>query len=154
MRVRIVVADEREADFFDTQGVVAPLRLVAKIEDPTAQLQDRDLETDRPGRAFDRIGAGRHAMDGERSAQRENQVRFARRIAGEIENAWNRNGFDRLVIMAEPHMLGLIRAALPTSNPIPIVGEIDKDLVHLDSDTIKEYVPQEAFSDISFTTRG
>jgi protein required for attachment to host cells len=153
MRVRILVADEREASFFDVQGLNAPMRLIAKFENETAQLHDRDLETDKPGRAFDRMGTGRHAMDGERSARRQNQSRFAECIAEEIETAWNRNGFDRLVIMAGPRMLGLIREALTGRNAPVIAAEISKDLAHVDVDTIRNYVPREAFSEIAFTPR-
>jgi hypothetical protein len=43
MILRIVVADEHEASFFDVVGPRAPLTLASKIENPTARLHDRDL---------------------------------------------------------------------------------------------------------------
>lgn len=151
MKLRILVADESEAAFFDAEGINVPLQWVSKLHDEKARLQDRHLENDRPGRAFNRMAPGRHAMDGERSTQRYHQERFARRIAQEIENARHQQEFGRLVIIAGPRMLGLIRDALPDASRSFIAAEVPKDLIHLDSDAILNYVPREAFRRTVFT---
>jgi len=145
VKMRIVVADESEAHFLATNGRRAPLQLLSKLENESARLHERDLETDRPGRSFDRIGAGRHAMDGERSTLRQQQVRFAKRIAEELESARKDHAFDRLVVMAAPRMLGLLRDAMPDTSRSAVVAEVPKDLVHLDPKAIHDYIPRAAF---------
>ena len=147
MIVRIVVADEREASFFDAESMNTPLKLVSKIEDPKGGLRGRDLESDRPGRSFDSMGAHRHAMDGERSSRRwHEQTEFARRIVEDVEQARQGQKFDRLVVIAGPRMLGLIREALPAPARTLIVAEITKDIGHLDEKAIRSYLPREAFT--------
>jgi hypothetical protein len=49
MRIRILVADQSEARFYDLGGQHG-LALVGRLADPLAHLHDRDLMSDRPGR--------------------------------------------------------------------------------------------------------
>jgi protein required for attachment to host cells len=144
MTTRVVVADERKARFYDANGVREPLHLRSSLEDPTARLRDRDLETDRPGRSFDRMPAGRHGMDGERGARKQQRIRFAQRIARRIERARARNEFDRLVLVAAPRMLGLIRPHLSDASRALTAAEVRKDLTRRDATEIKTHVPKKA----------
>jgi protein required for attachment to host cells len=143
--LRIVVADEREASFFDVVGPQAPLTLASKIENPTARLHDRDLESDRPGRSFNRAAGQRSAVDGDRSSRRSQQEDFARRIAEEIDRERNAETFDRLVLMAGPRMLGLIREALSAPARSLVSAEVPKDLVHSAERAIRDHLPRAAF---------
>ena len=65
-RIRIVVADQAEAIFYDTPSLQAPPREVAHISDPLAHQHDRDFSSDRPGRRAERVirrrGRPRHRM--------------------------------------------------------------------------------------------
>jgi protein required for attachment to host cells len=56
-----------------------------------------------------------------------------------------RREFERLVIVAGPKMLGLIRESLPPTCRSVVAAEVVKDLVHHESDAIREAVPREAF---------
>jgi protein required for attachment to host cells len=47
--------------------------------------------------------------------------------------------------MAGPRMLGLIREALPDAARPLLAAEISKDLVHVDADTLRAYVPKDVF---------
>lgn len=142
--VRVLVADERAATFYDLEGLRSPLQPRTTLDDPTAMHRDRDLETDRPGRGF-ASGGHRHGMDGERSARRESEIRFAGRIAHEVERGRQNSEFDRLVIMAGPRMLGLLREALADASRSAIAAEVPKDLAHHDLAAIRDHVPSEVF---------
>ena len=85
-------------------------------------------------------------MDGERSAQRQQQVRFAKRIAEALERARKDRAFDRLVVMAAPRMLGLLRDAMPDTSRAAVVAEVPKDLVHVDPKAIRNYIPRAALT--------
>ena len=93
MRVRVVVADQSEAKFYDLRYRPDALQLVGRILDPLARLHDRDFKSDRPGRVFDhapmtghRRGAtAHHATAGERRPRRHEAEAFARQIAGELQ---------------------------------------------------------------------
>ena len=123
MTTRVVVADEHQARFYDVENVRAPMHLAASLEDGAARLHDRDLESDRPGTAFG-INGARSAMDGERSTKKEYIARFARHIARAIEAARRLHQFDRLVLIAAPRMLGLIRPHLSQPCRALVAAEI------------------------------
>jgi protein required for attachment to host cells len=151
MRVRVVVADESEARFFDLSGPRARLRLCGRVANPAARQHDRDLKSDRPGRVFNRAaGTGRrgavahHATGGERRPRTEEARRFARRIARELAQSQREERFDRLVLMAGPRFLGTLRAALRKSIR-DAVAEVPRDLVHQDERAVREHLPRELF---------
>jgi len=144
MNVRVVVADEREASFFDLHKVRAPPEARGSLRNDAAR-PDRELETDRPGRRFGGANGSRHAVDGERSTERHETEQFAKAVARTLDVARTRNEFDRLVLIAGPRMLGLLREALPAPCRAVVAAEVAKDLVHEDPATIRDAVPREAF---------
>jgi protein required for attachment to host cells len=155
MNVRVVVADERQANFFDASRYGAPLSLRASLENPAGGMKDIELETDRPGRRFGgttgvRHGVGaqqghHHGVDGERSTERHELALFAKEVAQKIDNDRVKREFDRLVIVAGPRMLGLLRQELPDTCKSVLAGEISKDLAQHSEDAIRDIVPREAF---------
>lgn len=155
MIVRVVVADERQAHFFDASRYGAPMARRITLENPAGGMKDTDLETDRPGRRFGgasgvRHGSGpqqahHHGVDGERSTERHELSLFAKEVAQKIHHDRVKQEFDRLVIIAGPKMLGLLRQELPETCKGVIFGEISKDLAQRGEDTIRNAVPREAF---------
>ncbi|HSD73522.1 MAG TPA: host attachment protein [Steroidobacteraceae bacterium] len=152
VRVRVVVADESEARFYDITRPGGPLQPCGRVANPAARLHDRDLKSDRPGRVFDRAppaagrrGAGaHHATGGERRPRVQEAQRFARRIARELTETQQRQQFDRLVLMAGPRFLGVLRVALRKSVPA-VVTEVPRDLVHQDERAVRDHIPEEVF---------
>jgi protein required for attachment to host cells len=153
MRVRIVVADESEARFYDTGGPRARLQLAGRVENPLGRLRDRDLKSDRPGRVFDRAPtAGRrrgsvthHATGGERRPHKQETQRFAREIVRTLEEARRQGQYDRLILMAGTPFLGMLRAALRKSVRATVVAEVSKDLVHQTERDVRKHLPRQIF---------
>lgn len=155
MNVRVVVADERQANFFDASRYGAPLALRASLENPAGGMRDIELETDRAGRRFGggsgvRHGSGpqqahHHGVDGERSTERHELSLFAKEVAQKIDGDRLKREFDRLIIIAGPKMLGLLRQELPDTCKGVIAGEISKDLAQHSEDAIRDALPREAF---------
>ncbi len=152
MRIRIVVADQAEARFYDTESADPHLRASGHLSDPEARLHERDLVSDRPGRVFDhaapqggRRGAvAHHATGGERTAHRRTAESFARRIALELQSAHRQGQFDRVVLMADPRFLGMLRQELPEQLERCVVAQVPKDLVHQGEDEVRAHLPAEA----------
>lgn len=155
MNVRVVVADERQAHFFDAQKYGAPLSLRTTLENPAGGMKDIELETDRAGRRFGgasgvRHGSGpqqahHHGVDGERSTERHELSLFAKEVAQKIDSDRVKHEFDRLVIIAAPKMLGLLRQELPETCKGVVAGEISKDLAQHSQEAIRDALPREAF---------
>ena len=103
-----------------------------ELQQPWAEeINDEDMydPQDRPPRSFDRVGAGRHAMDKGRSLHEQEELNFLKRIATKITEAERRNDFDHLVIAAPPRALGTLRELLPDSVRSRVRAEAAKDLV-------------------------
>ena len=155
MNVRIVVADERQANFFDASRPDSPLTLRGSVENETGAMRDRDLETDRAGRRFggaSGVGHGsgqtqghHHGVDGERSTEQHELTLFAKKVAQQIDMDRINHEFDKLVIVAPPKMLGLLRQSLPGPTQSLLAGEIAKDLLRHPHDAIWANVPRDAF---------
>ena len=156
MQVRIVVANQGEAAFYDLVSRVDALHFKERLSDPLAHLHDRDFKSDRPGRVFDhaplaghRRGAtAHHSTGGERRPRKHEAGVFARLIAEHLEQARRAGEFDRLVVMAAPAFLGLLRKVMADAVRTCIVGEVTKDLAHEPPDAIRAHVPQEAFHEL------
>lgn len=154
MRVRIVVADQSEADFYELEQRDMPPQFVQRLEDPDARLHDRDLKSDRPGRVFDHAPAanGRrgavahHATGGERNPRKVEAQRFARRVAHALDEEQRQRRYDRLIIMAPPAFLGLLREAMPAAVHALLSAEVGKDLVHESPDALNAYLPVGTFT--------
>jgi protein required for attachment to host cells len=157
VRIRIVVANQGEAAFFDQDSNRGTLRFEGRLADPQAHLHDRDFKSDRPGRVYDhaprpdgRRGAtAHHSTGGERRPKKHEAAVFARRISGQLEHAWRNGEFDRLVVMAAPAFLGLLRKAMPESLRTQVAAEVTKDLVHELPDAVQAHIPPEAFHELS-----
>jgi len=151
MRARIVVADESEVRFYDLDGAGGGLRLARRLTDPVAHLHNRDMVSDKPGRVFDhappahgRRGAvGHHGTGGERSPRKHEALSFARKVVTELDEDRSAGEFDRLVLMAGPVFLGLLREVLPKSLKTVIAAQVNKSLVHQTDTEILAHVPWE-----------
>lgn len=142
--VRVVVADERDVTFFDLTKPQAPLEARGSLHNDSAR-PDRELETDRPGRRFGGTDGNRHAVDGERSTQRHETEMFAKQVARALDGGRTRHEFDRLVLIAAPRMLGMLRDALPAPCQAVVAAEVAKDLAHDQVESIRDAVPRDVF---------
>jgi protein required for attachment to host cells len=129
-RFRILVADQAEAIFYDAAALDAVPREVARISNPAAHLHDRDLMSDRPGRSYESFGGARHAIERENDPRQREAERFARRIARRLDESRRKDEFERLLVVAGPQFLGLLRAVMSKPTRARVVHEINKDLVH------------------------
>jgi protein required for attachment to host cells len=154
MRIRIVVADQSEADFYEFEQRDSPPQFVRRLEDADAHLHNRDLKSDRPGRVFDHAAAagmrrgavGHHATGGERNPRKVEARRFARRVTDALDEERRSGKYDRLVVMAPPTFLGLLREEMPPAVHALLSAEIAKDLVHEPPEVLSGYLPPGTFT--------
>jgi len=143
-RIRIVVADQAEAIFYDAPSLDARPEEVGRITDPAAHLHDRDLGSDRPGRSYESVGGARHAIERENGPHWQEAVRFARRISCRLDDALRKGEFDELIVVAGPPFLGLMRSELSRPARERVVHEIRKDLVHGPVEALRRHLPASA----------
>lgn len=140
MTTWVLVAHRAGARLFDKNG--RELSLVASIENDDGRRKDQDFEADRPGRTFDRHGPGRHSKSREESPKERAAANFARTLARRLEKGRVSEGVTRLLLVAEPHFLGMLRNALDGPTSALVDGTVTKDLAQVaDRDVADHLAP-------------
>lgn len=128
IRTWVLIADAARARVFESTGKGTGLTLVQDMTLDAELLPSHELGTDRPGRSFDSVGSGRHAMESPSDLHREQKRQFARRVAEAIEERQTTRRFDSLVLVAPPVTMGDLRAALPDKVKGVVAAEVVADL--------------------------
>ena len=127
----ILVADGSQARIASHMGPGKGLEPVLENQLHGRNLPGREIMADRPGRAFDSAGQGRHAMEPVTDPREHEKQVFIRELAALLDKESKQGRYDRLVIVAPPKALGYLRQELSDNVRSKITGEIDKDLVHV-----------------------
>ena len=140
----IVVADAARARIFRQEGEARELVPAWEYEPVGSRLQSREIASDRPGRTFNSGDPGRHAKAPPTDPARYESERFARDVAGKLDEDRKKGRFDRLVIVAAPQFLGDLRATMPAPLKACVETEIDKDLSRLPPREIRDHLENAA----------
>ncbi len=136
----IVVAESARAKIFSRARVGGTLQEIAALSHPESRLHDTALTSDGPGRSFDSYGEGRHGMEQATDPQDREARAFAREIARHLDHGRNQRSYDALVLVAPPKFLGLLRAELHKTACDLVIGEINKNLVEADLETLGHHI--------------
>lgn len=126
----IMVAHEAGARVFESRGLGKGLELVETIEHPKGRERDRDVDSDRPGRSFRKNSGDPRRAAMSRSEDPHDRVvsDFARVLAAKLQHARAENQYERLVLVAPPRFLGLLRSSIDRPTAQLVVGSVDKNL--------------------------
>jgi len=109
----VVVADEYLAIFYARKKKFSPLEQAFSLSNEPARERTGALLADKGGRSFDSFGQGRHTMAKEKASPKTQvAIAFAKVVAERIGEAKRKGEFDRLVVIAAPRFLGILRRAL------------------------------------------
>ncbi len=136
----ILVAHDAGARFFESLGRGEELELIEEIEHSAGRARDSEMASDRPGRAFQRnIGDHRRSSMGQSESPHDRAVSdFARALAAKLGDGRVGNRYTRLVLVAPPRFLGLLRSSLDGPTSQLVVGSLDKDLAVVDASALVE----------------
>jgi len=138
----IVVADEKSVRVFQMIGIGKRFDEIEGRHPTAAAAPGRDLVSDKPGRAFDSRGTGRHAMEYRTPPKRTEEKKFAREVAEWLGDRERRRLFDRVAIIAPPKMLGDLRREIPGGLNSKVFREVAKDFVNESSAKIAKHFDQ------------
>lgn len=127
----IILADRSGARIFAHAGRGTGLKSVEDIAHPEGRLRNRDIDASEPGRSFDSMGHHRHAMSPEQSATERETERFAKLLAQHLEQGRTQHRFQKLVLVAEPGLLGILREKLEPATRALVSGSLARDLMHM-----------------------
>ena len=138
----ILVAHDAGARTFENQGPGKGIALVEEVDHPEGRARASELESDRPGRSFRKNSADprRAAMSRSQGPHERVVADFARQLAGKLRDGRVANAFDRLVLVAPPKFLGLLRSSLDGPTAACVVGSLDKDLATSKEDELVSHL--------------
>jgi protein required for attachment to host cells len=134
----IAVADKNRCRIFEQANRNGPLEEIVDLVAPATRLKNQDINSDRPGRAFDSAGQGRHAMGSSVEPVEQEAIRFAKEVAVKLDSGRQQNSFGRLYVIAEPRFLGYLRQNYTRSLKDTIAAEIDKDWTTQSAEQIRD----------------
>ena len=139
----VIVADEYQSTIYAREKKHSPLQEVTSLVNESAREKTADLISDRGGRSFDSHGQGRHTLASEKSDPKTRLATvFAKEIAERISKAKQDAEFEKLVVIAAPRFLGVLRPALATAG-IDVEHAFDKEMTAKDPASIQELVDSE-----------
>jgi protein required for attachment to host cells len=124
----ILVAHRAGARLFENTGPGKGLKLLEQIDHPEGRLKNVEINSDKPGRVFDSFGGARHSMSKEHEPKEQVALRFAKLLGDLLEKGRALNRYSKLVLIAEPKLLGELRDALPPHTASLVSATLDKDL--------------------------
>jgi protein required for attachment to host cells len=140
VRTWIVIADGARARIVKNNGAGRGVEADSKLVFRSEHRKLQEIMADRPGRAFDSVGKGRHAMAFGADAVREDERHFLQSLAQRLEKEALADAYDRLVLVAPPRALGDLRPFLSKLVKNRIHEEIAKDLTHLPNDRLADHL--------------
>jgi len=136
----VLVADKSKAKLYKMKGRVGELTLDQEWTHPASRQHEQELTSDLPGRAFDSVGDGRHAMSQEVDPKDHEAELFAHELITEMEKGATSGRFSRFYMIAAPEFLGLLRKKMGASLQDMVVDEVAKNLTAMDATEIREYL--------------
>ncbi len=126
MTTWVLVADRQRARLLELDSDGETLTELEDLVHPEARARARDLVDDRRGREAGEWG--RQTFEPETLPRDKETGQFVHDIGERLQEAMNRRAFDRLVLCAEPRLLGRLRHGLPEQVMSRVDGELGKDL--------------------------
>jgi len=139
----VVVADHRHARIYEFEQPNGALVEVQHLEQLDARRRKGELVSDRPGRAFSSVGVRRHGLEPPVDPKEQENIRFAKQVADQLEAGRVEGRFDSLILVADPQVLGLLRQKLTPACRELIREEISKNLGRFNAREVRSHLPEQ-----------
>ena len=136
----ILVADSAHARIFTVESASSPLEEIEVLVHTECRLHDREITSDLPGKIKDEGHVG-HAFEQPTDPKKHQAEIFVRDITKYLEELYDTNKFEQLLIIAEPSVLGLLHHQLPQKIREAVCFELDKNITTHDIKDIRKHLP-------------
>ncbi|MFQ5508175.1 MAG: host attachment protein [Leptospirillia bacterium] len=136
----ILVADSSRARIFAKNGR-AELTEEAGLIHPESRLHEQELTSDLPGRGSSGMGGERHGVASQVLPKRHEAITFSKQVTHTLEAARTEGRFSRLMVVAPPAFLGMLRDAFSHPLSAMVSHEVNKNLVQMRPRELREHLP-------------
>jgi protein required for attachment to host cells len=134
----ILSANRSGASLFESNWPGQLMRRIQDIPHPQGRMQN--IDTDKPGRIFDSLGQGRHSTSPKQEPTEHLAQQFTQVLAKLLNKGRLAHAYDKLILVAEPKFLGILRAALDKNTESLVIQTVNKDLVDVKEEDFAGYL--------------
>lgn len=138
MNTWILVANAARARLFEGGKSDGQLVERASFEHPEARMHGIDLTRERPGSVQESANDARHGIEPRLDLHDKIAIEFAHDLAGVLNRGRIDHQFDRLVLVAPPRFLGLLRDCLDDKVARLVSASLNKDASHASAEEIDQ----------------
>lgn len=139
-RILFVVASRTEAVFYK-EDLLHHFQFVNRLENPRGRKSENELSSDRPGRGISSASSTfHHALDRTWNKHETVAKKFSKKISKYLVQGAQENRFDEIVLVAEPHFLGLLREEIPPSVRSMIKHTINRELARGSDQELHDHI--------------
>jgi len=135
----VFVGDGQKALILRNEGDAELLNLKTEQVFTDRNPPTHEQGTDRPGRSFSSVGAGRSSVQ-QTDWHKAEERRFAHEVAAILEKVVRERSVEALVVVAPPRALADLRKSFHADVKRKIIAEIDKDLTKFPLDQIEKHL--------------
>jgi protein required for attachment to host cells len=134
----ILVAQRAQAKIYEHSKKKDELKLLHEVDHPEGRLQNKDIDADRPARNRS-AGSGKFSVYArEQEAKEHVSEVFAKKLTEMLDKSQTQNKFANLILVAEPHFLGLLRQNLKPPVAAKVCQTVNKDVAHFSDHELKQ----------------
>lgn len=141
--ILIVTANSSQCRIYRYNKQPVELSLHKEINHPENRLKTSELAADKSGH-YQTSSGGSGAYSPPMDPKEVKIDDFSREIARELNQERTQNGYDDLIIIAPPHVTGLVFQHLNKNVKDQITKHIQKDIMHLPDHELLEFVKETA----------
>lgn len=135
----VIVSDATNCRIYSYERIAQQLKLIKNLQHSASRLKDYDLMSDKPGHYM--AGNAGHGSFVGRSDPHDNEKnQFAQLLASELEAGRNSNSYAQLIIIAPPHMTGLLAKHLNKHVDALVISKVNKDLMNLKDQELSHFL--------------
>ncbi len=131
----IVALDAKHAHILQKNHLLRPkIKLIKEIN------SEPNLEHQKPGRTFDSMGFGRHAIEPHTDPRQVERQHFVTKIIEILEEGLKNHQFEKLITIASPKMLGLMTRHLTRQLSQKLIYKLPKNILNSKIANVEKYI--------------
>lgn len=127
----VLIADSSRAELVEVEGMGKKIQRIHLYDHPKGRAKNMALESDRPGRSFDRVGGQKHGMEQERGPHFHERQIFARQLMDVLQQGQQNKKFDEFAIIAPAAFLGELNHNMTKQLKEQLSKEVTHDIISI-----------------------
>lgn len=142
--IYVILANTNSCRIYNYENNYSKLRLLREIQHPEIRHKASEgLTSDKPGHYQTSESAG-GAYSPHTDPKEAAMEAFAREMADELDKDRKNNAYEKLILIAAPHIYGLLNQSLSKNVKRLVISKIEKDITHFNNHELEDFLKKHA----------